>query len=158
MNKSIHIAVALVAGLSLAACAQDAGEKETIGTLAGAALGGLVGSQVGKGKGQLVGVGAGVLIGALLGREIGRSMDEADRMQAERTAQETLEYTPTGESQEWVNPDSGHSGTVTPTSTYQTAEQQYCREYQTTVTIGGKTEEAYGTACRQPDGSWKVVN
>ena len=26
------------------------------------------------------------------------------------------------------------------------------------VNIGGKTEQAYGTACRQPDGSWKVVN
>ena len=24
------------------------------------------------------------------------------------------------------------------------------------VTIGGKDEKAYGTACRQPDGSWKV--
>jgi len=22
--------------------------------------------------------------------------------------------------------------------------------------IGGKNEKAYGTACRQPDGSWKV--
>jgi surface antigen len=26
------------------------------------------------------------------------------------------------------------------------------------VTIVGKTERAYGTACRQPDGSWKIVN
>jgi surface antigen len=34
----------------------------------------------------------------------------------------------------------------------------YCREFQQTVTIGGKTESAYGTACRQPDGTWKVVS
>ena len=33
-----------------------------------------------------------------------------------------------------------------------------CREYQSTVTVGGKTEQAYGTACRQADGSWKIVN
>ena len=30
---------------------------------------------------------------------------------------------------------------------------QQCREYQRTVTIDGKTETAYGTACRQPDGT-----
>ena len=34
---------------------------------------------------------------------------------------------------------------------------QQCREYQRTVTIDGKTETAYGTACRQPDGSWKII-
>jgi hypothetical protein len=28
------------------------------------------------------------------------------------------------------------------------------REYQTTVTIGGKPRKAYGTACLRPDGSW----
>jgi surface antigen len=26
------------------------------------------------------------------------------------------------------------------------------------VTIGGKAESAYGTACRQPDGTWKVID
>ena len=29
------------------------------------------------------------------------------------------------------------------------------REYTTTVRIGGRDQEAYGTACLQPDGSWK---
>jgi hypothetical protein len=29
------------------------------------------------------------------------------------------------------------------------------REYQTTVVVGGKNVPAYGTACLQPDGSWK---
>ncbi|MGQ4810163.1 hypothetical protein NKDENANG_03612 [Candidatus Entotheonellaceae bacterium PAL068K] len=27
-----------------------------------------------------------------------------------------------------------------------------------TVTIDGKQQKSYGTVCRQPDGSWKVVN
>lgn len=35
---------------------------------------------------------------------------------------------------------------------------EYCREYTRTVTIGGKITEAYGTACLQPDGSWKIVS
>jgi len=47
---------------------------------------------------------------------------------------------------------------VTPTKTYQTANGTYCREYQTTVLIDGKQERATGTACRQADGSWRVVN
>jgi len=29
------------------------------------------------------------------------------------------------------------------------------REYQTTVVVGGKNVPAYGTACLQPDGSWR---
>lgn len=32
------------------------------------------------------------------------------------------------------------------------------REYQTEITIGGETKPAYGTACLQPDGSWKAIN
>lgn len=32
-----------------------------------------------------------------------------------------------------------------------------CREFQQTITVGGTPQEAYGTTCLQPDGSWKVV-
>jgi hypothetical protein len=32
-----------------------------------------------------------------------------------------------------------------------------CREFQHTVTIGGKPAKVYGRACRQPDGTWKQV-
>ena len=35
---------------------------------------------------------------------------------------------------------------------------RYCREFQQEVTIGGKTERAYGTACRQPDGAWEIIS
>lgn len=33
----------------------------------------------------------------------------------------------------------------------------YCREYTRTVNVGGMTQDAYGTACLQPDGSWMIV-
>ncbi len=33
-----------------------------------------------------------------------------------------------------------------------------CREFQQVVEIGGRSEDAYGTACLQPDGAWKIVN
>ncbi|MFQ5959595.1 MAG: RT0821/Lpp0805 family surface protein [Alphaproteobacteria bacterium] len=155
--KTSRIAIVFAAVLSVAACANEAGPKQTVGTLVGAGLGGLAGSQIGSGTGQLAAVGAGVLLGGLLGSEVGKSLDKADRLYADRSAQQTLESTPTGQTSTWQNPDSGNSGTFTPTQTYQTAQGQYCREYQTTVTVGGQTEEAYGTACRQPDGSWQIV-
>ena len=156
--KTSRIAIVLAASLSLAACLNTGGPKQTGGTLIGAGLGGLAGSQIGGGTGKLVAVGAGVLLGGLLGSEVGKSLDKADKLYAERTSQRTLETAPVGQTSSWSNPDSGNSGTITPTKTYETAQGQYCREYQQTVTIGGETENAYGTACRQPDGSWKVIN
>lgn len=34
--------------------------------------------------------------------------------------------------------------------------ETYCREYTRTVTVGGVAQNAYGTACMQPDGSWQI--
>ncbi len=148
------ITIALL--LSLAACANGAGQKQVGGTLLGGALGALAGSQIGSGKGQLAAVAIGALGGAFLGSEAGKSLDRADRLFMKRTVHQTLERNRTGATAAWSNPDSGHSGTVTPTRTFQTASGQFCREYQHTVTIGGKTESAYGTSCRQADGSWRI--
>jgi hypothetical protein len=33
---------------------------------------------------------------------------------------------------------------------------QNCREFQQTVTIGGRPQQAVGTICQQADGTWKV--
>jgi hypothetical protein len=41
---------------------------------------------------------------------------------------------------------------------YRSSNGLTCREYQTTVTVGGQVQNAYGTACLQPDGQWKVVD
>jgi hypothetical protein len=32
-----------------------------------------------------------------------------------------------------------------------------CREYQSTVNVGGQAQQMVGTACQQPDGSWRIV-
>jgi hypothetical protein len=36
--------------------------------------------------------------------------------------------------------------------------QPYCREFQTQTMVGGQPQPSYGTACQQPDGSWKIVS
>ena len=150
------IATIVLAAAVLAAC-QTGGPKQTGGTLVGAGLGALAGSQIGGGSGRLAAVAIGTLAGAYLGSEVGQSLDRADQAAMNQNAQSSLEYGKTGQTSTWQNPDSGHSGTFTPTGTFQNTSGQYCREYQSTVTIDGQQEVAHGRACRQPDGSWKIV-
>lgn len=146
----------LILAFLLGACVNQ-GPKQTIGTLAGAAAGGYLGSKVGGGTGQLAATAAGVLLGAYLGGELGKTMDDVDRLKARQTTQNSLEKLQDNVTSNWSNPNTGYSGTVTPVRTYQEASGTYCREFQQTISVGGKTEQAYGTACRQPDGTWRIV-
>ena len=154
------IAIFLVA--ALAACQGQTIQtpsinKQQAGTALGGVAGAVIGSKFGKGDGQLVGTAMGALLGAYLGNSIGQSLDNADMMAYERTSQQALETNKTGKTSTWKNPDSGNSGTVTPTRTYNDVSNGYCREYTQTINIGGKTQRAYGTACRQEDGTWKIT-
>ncbi len=164
MVRTTALAAALA--LTLAACASPeerrpgevgAANKTTAGTVLGAIGGGLLGSQIGGGKGTLIAVGAGTLLGAFLGKSVGESLDRADVNYANQ-AQTKAHVAPVGQQISWSNPETGHSGTVTPRREGTDASGNTCREYQQTITVAGKTEQAYGTACRQADGSWKVVN
>jgi surface antigen len=145
---------AMLAAVLLMGC-ESTGPKTTVGGLGGAAAGGLLAAALG-GKGEAIA--AGVILGGLLGGAIGDRLDAADRAQAQAAAARALESVPSGQSVTWHNPDSGHTGTVMPVRTYQTASGQYCREYQQTITIGGEKHQSYGTACRQPDGTWSIVS
>jgi surface antigen len=153
------LAAVVVAGLATA-CMTDGstGPKTAIGTLAGAGLGGWAGSKVGGGRGQLAAVAVGALAGAFVGNGIGESLDRADRMYAERATYQASRA-PVGQTIQWSNPDTGNYGAVTPVRDgYQSGTGAYCREYQTDIVVGGEMQRGYGTACRQPDGSWKVAS
>jgi surface antigen len=110
--------------------------KQDQGVMIGAVAGGILGNQVGGGSGRVLATMAGT-----------------DRMNT--TA--ALENVRTGVPSAWVNPDTGYEYVVTPTNTYDGASGP-CREYTMNATIGGRTEQVYGTACRQPDGSWQIVS
>lgn len=148
---------ALLAITLLVGCNTTGGTKQTVGTLGGAVAGGLLGSQIGGGSGRLIAVGAGALLGGFLGGEIGASLDNADKALAQQNAQTAFESAPTGTTTSWRNPDSGHSGTVTPTATYQEGGQP-CRDYSQTIYVDGKQETAVGKACRNNDGTWTIVS
>jgi surface antigen len=155
-----HIVMMILIALMVVACAgtQQSGggqqhTKTLVGGFGGAAAGGLIAAALHGGPAGIIG---GILAGGLIGGAIGDRMDTADRRDAEKAAQQALEKSSSGTAVAWHNPDSGHSGTVTPVRTFQKSSGQYCREYQQTVNIGGQEHQAYGTACRQPDGSWKI--
>lgn len=135
--------------LNLGSC-----NRELLGSVIGGAVGGAAGTQVGKGSGKTVAIIGGTIAGYLIGGAIGRYMDRVDQ----NCVGQSLEHSPDGQSIQWEDPNENGTYTVTPTKTYQTSAGSYCREYTTTSTIGGKSQSLYGTACRQPDGSWKLVN
>ena len=127
----------------------------------GTALGALTGGALAYGLGQnsskkelwtVLGIG----LGAMIGQSIGQQLDERDQYLMAQTFEFAMEKAPTNETAKWENPDTGVGGSVTPTKTYSTTEGTPWREFTTSVSIGGQTEQAYGTACRQADGSWKI--
>ena len=146
-------AVLMLVVIALTGCASmEANPKTSIGALGGGAFGGLIAAAAGGGGAAIAGA---VIGGALLGGLAGNYLDQRDKQLAAQAQQRALEAAPTGTPVAWNNPDNGHQGTVTPVRTYQ-SEGTYCREFQSEVMISGQPEKAYGTACRQPDGSWKV--
>ena len=151
MLQMTAVIMLLVVAVTGCATIED-NPKASIGALGGAAFGGLIAAAAGGGGAAI----AGALIGgALLGGFAGNALDRRDKRLAAEAQQRALETAPSGKPVAWTNPDSGHTGTVTPVRTYQSGGT-YCREFQSNVTIDGKPDKAYGTACRQPDGSWKV--
>ncbi|WP_020675905.1 RT0821/Lpp0805 family surface protein [Geopsychrobacter electrodiphilus] len=74
------------------------------------------------------------------------------------TFQYALENNPTSKASDWANPDAERSGAVVPTRTFENTQGQPCREFVTKITIGGQEEQGYGTACRQPDGHWQLLD
>ncbi len=162
MKPYFTLTLSAVLALSLfAGCATRTQTGAVIGGTVGAMAGSMWGHGSGRGHmgwgaprggGNLAAVVIGAAVGGAIGAIIGQEMDEQDRL---RTAQ-VLEYNRTGEASTWVNPDKETAYTVVPTRTYDAA-QGPCREFNTQANIGGKTQEIYGTACRQADGSWKVV-
>jgi surface antigen len=148
----------LVLSLLITSCATL---KETYGDNPKAVLGGVLGAAAGAGIAALAGGGAGAIVasaagGALLGGFVGHKLDDRDKRMASEAAQRAFEQGRTGEAVAWKNPDSGNSGSVTPTETYQIANGQYCRRYTQEITIGGEQHETHGTACRQPNGDWSI--
>ncbi len=129
-------------------------DRGTVGAVLGGVTGAVIGSQVVKRENAVVGLIGGAIVGVIVGGAIGRSMDRVDH----NCIGQALEHAEEGQRVNWTNEDTGSRYSVTPKRTYQTTSGQYCREYQVTGALSGREQEAFGNACRQTDGTWKIIN
>lgn len=129
-------------------------DRRDVSTGVGAVVGGVVGNQFGQGSGRTAATILGATVGAFVGSRIGTSMDARDRGQLGYS----LEHSPSGSSKSWVNPDTGNRYTVTPDPAYHDASGKVCREFSQTGSIDGHQERLRGLACRDGNGTWRIVN
>ncbi len=122
------------------------------GTIIGGVAGALIGSVIGDGSGQNVAIAAGAIAGSLIGSSIGQRFDEQDQSRIAYSMERNQRSS-------WRNSTTGNRYTVMPSSTLApSSSNQQCREFTVDTEIGNRTETAYGTACRQNDGSWKIAS
>lgn len=140
-------------GVSLAACQTPTNQQ--IGTLTGATVGGVIGNQFGSGSGKAAATIVGTLIGGYIGSTIGQSLDVQQQQRAAAAQAQALDYGRPGAPVAWSQGNA--RGQVTPGPSYQVNNTQ-CRDYTHQIWIDGQPETARGTACRNPDGTWRTVS
>ena len=77
----------------------------------------------------------------MAGKAIGQQLDQADLLMHEHAVQESYEK-PLNRPIHWENPKTGHRGTVTPIREGRDDNNQICRQYEQSITVGGQTETA----------------
>lgn len=144
---------------TLAGCGDEPGAMQALGSGIGAGLGAVVGSQVGSGVGRVVATSAGAAMGGYFGGKAFRKLAEADRRMAYQAQYRALEHGRSGETVPWRNPDSGNAGRVTAYPAFENDTNAPCRKFTHVVDLMGSGEvtEAKGVACRNADGSWRLV-
>ncbi len=157
MRMMKPIAVLAAAAMLTAGCADGSGQKQDAGMVVGAVAGGLLGNSVGRGGGRAGATIVGAVVGGIVGSEIGRSMDRQDRILAQQAEMAALERGRTGVVTPWRNPDNGRYGEVIPGEPYRRGPED-CRDFTHTIYIDGRPQAMRGTACRNPDGTWRNVS
>lgn len=143
-------------------CSRD----RTAGAIIGGILGGIIGNNVGRGRNRGPATIAGIIFGGIAGAAIARNgcRDRyADAYYYNPAYYDAFEHPRYGARYDWRNPHSGNYGYVVPVRDYDDGYRYgyrgaECREFRQTVWIGRHRTNAYGTACRQRDGSWRIVN
>ena len=85
-------------------------------------------------------------------------LTDSDVTLAATTINAALEHASHGQTRTWHNPETAHAGVVTPQRTYLSKAGFYCRDYQETLTVDGRSETYSNTACRDADGLWRWVD
>lgn len=75
-----------------------------------------------------------------------------------KSFQFAMENSPSFQVTIWRHPATGLNGSTIPTRIYQIESGQLCRDYMATVRLDSIQQQAYGTACRQANGIWKIAS
>lgn len=86
----------------------------------------------------------------------GDGLTEAD-VRAQQNAMVQATSVPLDQPIDWNSANGDVSGSVTPVRDGRTPDGRLCREFQQHITIDGKPQTAYGTACQQADGAWQII-
>lgn len=157
MRKGSLVIALLSVSLIVGACSTPPTKQQT-GAGVGAALGAALGYGLGKGHhNKELAIALGGILGYVAGDYVGAQMDEKDRLMAAQNLQYSLELHPDGTTSRWRNPNTGNQGLSYPTSTTLMSDGTPCREFTANIVVEGETRQGYGTACRQPDGTWKII-
>ncbi|MCO5063105.1 MAG: RT0821/Lpp0805 family surface protein [Rhizobiaceae bacterium] len=95
--------------------------------------------------------------GGLIGGSIGRDLSSRDRRKALEAEYKALEYGQGGQVITWQSSLGSSRGEVVAAQPYRVGSQD-CRQYVHTLYTGDASQTARGTACRNPDGSWSLLN
>jgi Ni/Co efflux regulator RcnB len=128
------------------------------GVLLGALIGGLIGKAAGGDDHRSGSTVAGVIIGGAVGAALTKDMDCNDRSYAYRSYYDGFNAGRPGARYSWRNPANSHRGDMVVNDYYSDRSGFRCANFTQTIYIQGRPQVARGRACRQPDGSWAVVN
>lgn len=127
-------------------------DRERVGTVLGAVVGGAIGASVADGDDKLIAILAGATIGAIIGREIGEDMDRNDHA----CFGHSLELLEDGRRVRWAGARPGLYWVVTPDRRFE-RDGRVCRHFTLVREVGGKTVRKRGSACRHGDGDWRMI-
>ncbi len=126
------------------------------GVVAGALIGGLLGYGLGDGRGGPTV--AGIVVGGVAGAALTQNLNCEDRSYAYRTYYDGLNSGAPNRSYDWRNQRSGNYGSFNVNDYYNDPYGFRCANFSQEIFVQGRPQEARGRACRQPDGTWAIVN
>ena len=138
-------AVAVLAAISLSGCVADGFPQ--LPSIAADGTGN-------KADERMIG---GIIGAGLIMRDIGADLPRSAQVKAIDAEYRALESTPAGEVLSWHDERSGISGTVLVSQPYRVGSQD-CRSYTHRVSASAGERSVRGTACRNPDGSWTLLD
>jgi surface antigen len=128
------------------------------GVIAGGLIGGLLGNAAGSNGNRGGTTIAGVIIGGAIGAALTSNLNCEDRSYAYRSYYDGLNSGRPGGQYEWSNPRNNNRGQFRVGDYYDDQDGFRCADFTQTIYVQGRQQQSRGRACRQPDGSWAVVN